>query len=340
MSVLTSDYIAGWYFLQKKANPLIAELQNNQPYYVIEDLDYTRSISTQKKDTIQGDPGTHIIDQSGVTYKTNISSDVLIFKDINTTQVEYKDIFDILLEDYYALLKYFFIPITDLNNSGANFNDLIIQRGNAVFIQNLFEQAQITLGQEISCNINYLCKYDTKFNIDYNDYSSGSQPGFDFIARTARNYDCRFYIDGVNEYFIKSGNLTITATHHPVYIANTFSTVPFYSPQSYHVSGNFTVLSNNIDVQSIPNEANISLLIGDRYLQLGQSSVKSSYSRSMKATESATTFAISFDGYARLGAGLDLSNPNDLDTWVGYLRNKLDEEKFTKVLQKLNALLS
>jgi hypothetical protein len=54
---------------------------------------------------------------------------------------EYKDIFDILLEDYYALLKYFFIPITDLNNSGANFNDLIIQRGNAVFIQNLFEQA-------------------------------------------------------------------------------------------------------------------------------------------------------------------------------------------------------
>jgi hypothetical protein len=340
MSVLTSDYISSWYFLQKKANPYFAELQNNQPYYVIESLDYDRSISTQKKDAIQGDAGTHIIDQSGITYKTSISSNVLIYKALSTTQVVYKDIFDILLEDYYALLKYFFVPITDLNNSGANFNDIVIQGGNAVFIQNLFDSAQITLGPEISCTIDYICKYNNKFNIDLNDYSSGSQPGFDFVARTARNYDCRFYIDGVNEYYIKSGSLTIKPDHEAVYIANTLSAVPFYSPQGYHVSGSITVLSNSIDAQSIPNEANISLLIGDRYLELGQSSVKSSYKRSMKATESATTLTISFDGYARLGAGINLNTPSGLDTWVGYLKNKLDEEKFTKVLQKLNALLS
>lgn len=334
MSVLTSDYISGWYFLQKKANILLAELQPTQPYYIIEDLNYVRSISSQKKDAIQGDPGTHIIDQAGVTYKSTIKSDALIFKDIPGTSVVYKDIFDILLEDYYALLKYFFVPITDLNNSGANFNNLIIQGGNAVFIQNLFESAQITIGQEINCNIEYLCKYDSKFNIDFNDYSSGSQPGFDFIARTARNYDCRFYIDAVNEYYIKSGTLTITASHQPVYIANTLSPVPFYSPQGYHVSGNITLLSNNINVQSLPTDANISLLIDDRYLELGQASIKSSYTRNMNAGESASTFQVAFDGYARLGAGIDLG------TWIAYLKNKLDEEKFKKVLQKLSDLLT
>lgn len=332
MSVLTSDYISSWYFVQKKANPFLFELQNNQPYYIIEDLTHVKSISTQKKDLIQGDPGTHVIDQSGITYKTSVKSDTLIFKEISGTAVDYKDIFDLLMEDYYALLRYFFIPITDLNNTGFNFNNSIINSGNAVFIQNLFESAQITIGQEINCSIDYVCKYDSKFNIDLNDYSSGSQPGFDFIARTARNYDCRFYIDS-NFYYIKSGSITISATHEPVYIANTLSSVPFYSPQGYHVSGNITVLSNNIYADSIPNEANISLLIDDRYLELGQANVKTSYTRNINSGESATTIVIAFEGYARLGAGIDS------ETWIAYLRSKLDEDKFKRVLQKLTNVL-
>lgn len=334
MSLLTSDYIAGWYFLQKKANVFLSENQLTQPYYVIESLSHSRSVASAKKDAIQGDAGTHIIDQTGVTYKTSVKSNALIFKPIETATVEYKDIFDLLMEDYYALLKYYFIPITDVNNYGANFNDLIINRGNAVFVQNLLESATITIGQDIDVDLEYVCKYNSKFNIDLNDYSQNTQPEFDFIARVARNYDCRFYIDQDNQYYIKSGTITINFENHSVYLANTFDEVPFYSPQGYHVSGSITLLSNNIDLQSIPTEANISLLVDDRYLELGQASIKSSYTRSLNAGETASTIVIQFNGYARLGAGIDLA------TWITYLKNKLDEDKFKKVLYKLSNLLS
>jgi len=330
MSLLTSDYIASWFFLQKKDFTGLSQIL--QPYYVLESLDYSKNVGTEAVDLIQGDAGVHVINTSETTFKTTISSEALIIKDVDTTTVQYRDIFDIFLEDYYALLNYFFIPSTDLNNNGGNSNDLF--SGNKVRIENLFNNATITIGQKISCNIDYNCVYSNKFNVAYNNYSEGLQGDFDFIARTARNYDCRFFIDNTNDYYIKSGSLTISMSHKQVYIANTKNSVPFYSPQGYKVTGSITVLVKNFDFENIPTYGNISLLVGDRYLELGQASIKSEYNRKLNASESASTMTIQFTGYARLGAGINNS------TWLTYFQSKLDQEKFTKVLQKINGYLS
>jgi hypothetical protein len=123
-------------------------------------------------------------------------------------------------------------------------------------------------------------------------------------------------------------------SHKQVYIANTKNSVPFYSPQGYKVTGSITVLVKNFDFENIPTYGNISLLVGDRYLELGQASIKSEYNRKLNASESASTMTIQFTGYARLGAGINNS------TWLTYFQSKLDQEKFTKVLQKINGYLS
>ena len=329
MSLLTSDYISSWFFLQKKDYTGLAQIL--QPYYVIESLDYSKSVSTTPVDLIQGDAGTLVINTAGTKYKTTINSEALIIKNVDTTAVVYQDIFDILMEDYYTILNYYFVPSTDLNNYGGNSNDLFT--GNKVRIEHLFNTATITIGQKISCNIDYNCLYSNKFNIVYNNYSEGLQGDFDYIARTAKNYDCRFFIDGTNDYYIKSGSLTISMDYSEVFIANIKDSVPFYSPQGYKVSGSITVLVKNFDFESIPTNGNISLLVGDRYLELGQASIKSEFDRSFKAADTASTITIAFTGYSRLGAGITRA------TWVSYLENKLDQEKFAKVLQKINGYL-
>ena len=141
MSLLTSDYIASWFFLQKKDFTGLSQIL--QPYYVLESLDYSKNVGTEAVDLIQGDAGVHVINTSETTFKTTISSEALIIKDVDSTTVQYRDIFDIFLEDYYALLNYFFIPSTDLNNNGGNSNDLF--SGNKVRIENLFNNATITI---------------------------------------------------------------------------------------------------------------------------------------------------------------------------------------------------
>lgn len=184
----------------------------------------------------------------------------------------------------------------------------------------LLTQAQINIGEEVNCTLNYQCKYTDKFNISVQN--AGSLVNlYDFIARTAKNYDCRFYIDG-NEYLIKSGNITISFEYSEIHIANVSSRIPFYSPQSYSVSGGLKIIARHSDFseipandfQLIPTQGNCSLLIGDRYIELGQASIKSSYTRSL-SPEEIQEIDIKFTAFARAGA--TISNTQ----WQTYMQN-------------------
>jgi len=169
-----------------------------------------------------------------------------------------------------------------------------------------------------------------KFNVKYNDYAQTFQPNFDFIARIAKNYDCRFYIDG-NEYLIKSGSVNINIGYRELYIANTKSQLPFYSPQSHSVTGSLDIIAPHTSYTSIPIEGNCSILIGDRYIELGQASVKSSYSRNLNPGQT-STINISFTAYARLGAGVDR------ERWLTYYLAKIDSNR--SALNNTAALLN
>lgn len=322
MSLLTSDYIGSWYFVKKK--------NSDSPYYLLKSISNDTTFGIDAVDLIQGDAGVLVIDQKEQREKTTLSGNALILKNasgvnnVETNTISYKDIIDLLIEDYYKLLQFFFLSPEDLfisdkftNNQNGQleyFGILLSNLGIAPNNTNLLSNASIQLGESITASLNYETRYDKKFDIVY----AGSEdplkvpPGIldaDFIAREARNYDCRYYIDG-NEYRIKSGSITINIGYKELFLANTYNRLPFYSPQKHSVTGELEIIAPHTSYNSIPVEANCSVLIGDRYIELGQASIKSSYKRSLQSGGEASTITVNFTAYARLGAGIDSTRWN------------------------------
>lgn len=330
MSLLTSDYIGSWYFLKKKGA--------STPYYLLQSVTNTTSHTTQPIDLIQGEAGVLVINQGEQTEKTNIASPALILKNasgvnnVETNTIDYKDVIDLLLEDYYKLLQFFFLSpedlfISDKFNKNQNgeleyFGILLSNFGAGLKNSNLLSSAQITIGDKISCTLDYETRYDKKFDIIYAESESAPEllPS-DFIAREARNFDCRYYIDG-NAYRIKSGSININIEYKQLYLANTYYKQPFFSPQKHTVTGSLEIIAPHASYNTIPVEANCSVLIGDRYIELGQASIKSQYTRKVASSPEAHTISINFSGYSRLGAGIDSTRWN---TYYINLLNKFIE---------------
>ena len=331
MSLLTSDYIGSWYFVKKK--------NSSAPYYLFKSISNTTSYNIQPKELIQGDAGVLVIDQTDQREKTSIAGDALILKNssgnnnVDTNTIQYKDIIDLLLEDYYKLLQFFFLSPEDLfisskfnkNENGEldYYGILLSNLGIAPDNTNLLSSAEIQIGENISANLNYETRYDKKFDIVYAGSESNTNPppdilNADFIARQARNFDCRYYIDG-NQYKIKSGSLSINIGYKELFLANTYNRLPFYSPQKHSVTGTLEIIAPHTEYNTIPVEANCSILIGDRYIELGQASMKSSYSRKLNTGGEPSTITVNFTAYARLGAGIDNTR------WNSYYLHLLNE---------------
>ena len=319
MSILTSDYIAGWYLLEKRSNNNLDTSQ--QPFYLVENISNTTESQIDARQLIQGDAGTLVIDQKGKQEKTTISGNALIINNTVSTSYVYKDIIDLLLYDYYLLLSFMFMSIEEVNNTGnLDFFNLILDAlGLTLENRNLLTSANINIGQSITANLNYNSRHDDKFIIHYNNASEAVQPTYDFIARTAKNYDCRFYLDG-NQYLIKSGSININIGYSENYIANTKSSLPFYSPQSHSVTGSFEVIAPQSSFQSVPTNANCSLLVGNRYIELGQAVQISNIKRELNPG-TYSTISFNFTAYARLGAGIDFTR------WTTYYLDKINNRR-------------
>lgn len=343
MSLLTSDYISSWYFIKRNNNTG----QSGEVYYLLKSITNTSTTNASPKDLIQGEAGTLVIDQTGQTEKTDIQSDALILNNadsvnnVDTLTKTYQDVIDLFLYDYYLLLSFFFLTPEDINNTADLdwFNKLLEQFNLTINNKNLLTSASINVGTNVTCNLSYLTRYDHKFDIVYNELTTENYLPYDFIARTARNYDCRFFIDG-NQYKIKDGSVNININYKDIYIANTKSKLPFYSPQSYSVSGSITILAKHDEFNFVGNEGNCSLLIGDRYIELGQGSIKTNYTRSLNADNSATTVTINFTGYARLGAGIDSVRWNTYYLQLLQLIKDNNSNDYLTILNQLNTWLS
>ena len=322
MSILTSDHVGGWYLLRKKAANVFD--QTTQPYFLLGDLSNTTTISARPVELIQGEAGIIVIDNNGSENKLSLSGPPIIINTLPGANLLYKDILDLLIEDYYGLLSFYFLPMTDINNSANQiyYDALMNSLGLNVASPNLLESASITISETPSINLTYNCKYDQKFQVQYNNVAQNVYGASDFIARTAKNYDCRFYIDSnqqnslqkpdvyKREYKIKSGSISINIGYAKNHFANVRTQFPFYSPQSHSVSGSIEIIAPYDSYDTIPTSGNCSLLIGNRYLELGQASIKSSYKRKINASQNVSTIEISFTAYARIGAGVDSTRWN------------------------------
>lgn len=288
MAIYTSNHIGKWHWLKYDNNIVL-----------VEEFTSNSARGVQAKSLIQGDAGVHVMSYNGVTQTCTLSSDVLLeipqarfslnsrVPTVVTPPFNpgYRDIFDLLISDFGIVKSNLF---------------------NQTFIQprNLLTSASIQIGNSIRCTLNYNCYFDQLFQqIEFAEYFPQN---FDFLARTAKNYDCRFYATEGNDQMLKvlSGSININVTYAKVFLLNLESDYPLYSPQAYEVSGTITVPTKNwyemrdLFDSKIVSNINISLLVGNRYLRLGQTVIEDSLNLTMN--DNLMTAEISFKGYARI----------------------------------------
>ncbi len=288
MAIYTSNHIGKWHWLKYDNNIVL-----------VEEFTSNSARAVQPKSLIQGDAGVNVMSYNGLTQTCSLSSDVLLqipqgkisFNSSVPSVVippfnpGYRDVFDLLITDF-GIIK------------SNLFNQSFIQP------RNLLTSASIQIGNTIRCSLNYNCYFDQLFQqIEFAEYFPQN---FDFLARTAKNYDCRFYATEGNDQMLRvlSGSININVTYAKVYLLNLESDYPLYSPEAYEVSGTITVPTKNwyemrdlFDSKLVSN-VNISLLIGNRYLRLGQTVIEDSLNLTMN--DNLMTAEISFKGYARI----------------------------------------
>ena len=288
MAIYTSNHLGKWHWLRYNSNILLIEEFTSE---------IARAVS--HKNLIQGSAGVHVLSVNGITETCTLSSDVLLqlpqgqnFVNGKTPKIvippynpAYKDIFDLIITDF-AIVK-------------AN-----LDRQSYMSQRNLLTSASISIGSNIRCTLNYNCLFDKMFDeIKFVDAYSKAN---DFLARTAKNYDCRFFATaGFDEtYKVLSGNININVSYQKVYLLNLESEYPLYSPQGYEVTGSIVIPAKNwytlrdMYKSQVVKLTNISIVIGNRYLRLGQVIVEDSVKLSMG--DNMMTAEITFKGFARL----------------------------------------
>ena len=289
MAIYTSDHIGKWYLLDhSELGYVLTETFNCK---------IDREVSALK--LIQGNPGTVVFSNNGKSFRSSLSSDVLIKQIAGKSCVNefephvtvkkppfseiYSDTFDLLISDLQKI------------------KDSMYDGSQKVLPKNALATATIQIGNTIKCNLEYNCKYDDIFNVTYVNQT----PIEDFLARTAKNYDCKFYVSNDDNFETKilSGSIQINIQYTKFFMINYFTDTPIYSPQHYEISGNITIPFKDADevLQKFNTypilPVNLSILIGDRYLKIGQTSFQDGIDISFN--ENMNTADISFKVYAR-----------------------------------------
>jgi hypothetical protein len=303
MAIYTSDHIGKWHWLKYDNNIVLAE-------------EFTSEISraVSNKQLIQGDAGVHVMSVNGKTMTSTLSSDILIEipqakYNLNSSVPNvitppynpgYRDVLDLLITDFALIRANLYNP------------DYWFMRP-----KNLLTSASLQIGSTIRCSLNYNAYYDQIFELI--QFADAFPSNYDFLARVAKNYDCRFYatqgynnFDSYNNFSsgydqilkVLSGSININVNYSKMYLAGTESEYPIYSPQGYEVSGSITIPAKNwyqlrdLFNSKVVSYTNFSLLVGTRYLRLGQAVIEDKMNLSMG--DNLMTAEISFKGYGRL----------------------------------------
>jgi hypothetical protein len=279
VAILNSTNISDWYYFEDK---------DTLKRYLFENFDSNKKIEVSPKKLLQGFPGTLAMDIGGSNWNTKFSSLALILND----DPLYKDIFDLLKTDFETIKQFLAFHNKTLTN------------------RNLLSSASINIDQNVSVNLEYLQKFDTILNFK----NIISDPLEDFVGRTAKFYDTSFYVtlDKENQNIlplnILSGSINIAIDYDKMYFVNSETDLPFQNPQFYTISGSFNTyiayseldnfLLDQVSLDKLfPFNANCSVLIGDRYLELGQVNIQSDLS--FKKENGFLSIGINFTSYAR-----------------------------------------
>ena len=269
MPLIPSNYINSWYKVQDKLPPY--------NFYILRTITSTLNQVVEKKDYIQGDAGTHVMSIRDNVWNTNIVSPVLIIQQLDRSSYDFLDSFDLFLQTFYKLRTYF----KEVTESLADNPESDIYLTTA----DLLSRATIQINDStVDVNLSYLNNFDQMFklllpNENYLKASDNSKSkqnandlAIDYLSRTARFYDVKFYIPEDNiEFIVKSGTINVQVDYAKLFFINSNTSQPFYKPKGYSIQGEVDLIIP-VDtwtsiIQPTPNDLN-RVLPGQNFMQL------------------------------------------------------------------------
>jgi hypothetical protein len=234
MPLIPSNYINSWYKVQDKLPP--------HNFYILKSVSSTLNQVVEKKDYIQGDAGTHVMSIRDNVWSTSISSPVLIIKQLDASEFDFLDSFDLFLQTFYKLRTYFKEVTEALEDDPES--DIYLTTGD------LLSRATVQINDTgVDVSLTYLNNFDQMFNFllpgenfvkksDNQNATNANLEKLSYLSRTARFYDVKFYIPEDNvEFIVKSGNINVSVDYAKHFFINSNTSQPFYKPKGYSING-------------------------------------------------------------------------------------------------------
>ena len=253
--------------------------------YILEKFNLQQFNSLSDKQMIQGSLGVRVMDVGELYWKSQIDSTALIYENgVNT--------------DIFALLTLLWANVTNVNTG-------------AVPQQPLLEKATINITKDaVKCNLNLKSDLPTYFSIVT---GGATEP----IARTAKWYDCTLTINNGPIGFggtstsvgIESAEIELDTKINQRYFIGQGQT-PFFSIESYKISGRITILASPAEMLNVANlipfqnrgglvrtgASSLVLNIGGLNLYIGLAAMNSDYTRTIQAGD-VNKITVSFTSY-------------------------------------------
>jgi len=253
--------------------------------YILEKFNLTQTNSLSDKQMIQGSLGVRVMDVGEIFWTSQIDSTALIYENgINT------DIFGLLTRLWGNILRI---------NSGA------------IPEQPLLDKASINITKDA-------VKVSMTLKSDYANYFSINTGGAtEPIARTAKWYDCLLTINNgpigyggtSTTVGIESAEINLDTKMNQRYFIGQGQT-PFFSVESYKVSGRITILASPADMLNVANiipfqnrgglvrtgASSLVLTIGGVNLYIGLAAMNQDYTRTIQAGD-VNKITVSFTSY-------------------------------------------
>ena len=329
MPLIPSNYINSWYKVQDKLPP------NN--FYIFRSIISTLNQVVEKKDYIQGDAGTHVMSIRDNVWSTSINSPVLIIKQLESEYL-FLDSFDLFLQTFYKLRTYF-KEVTEATEDDPE-SDIYLTTAD------LLSRATIQISDSgVDAHLTYLNNFDQMFEFllpdqdfvkeqeqkkdksseeNTTEYKSNKEikntSTIDYLSRTAKFYDVKFYIPEDNvEFIVKSGTINVSVDYVKLFFINSNTSQPFYKPKGYSIQGEVDLIIpadiwasiikpefNNLDrvlpgqnfMQLIKEKVNCSIGIADgRMFKVGLVNATSDFNLTMDSG-SLPSLRVKFETYA------------------------------------------
>ena len=329
MPLIPSNYINSWYKVQDRLPP------NN--FYIFRSITSTLNQVVEKRDYIQGDAGTHVMSIRDNVWSTSINSPVLIIKQLESEYL-FLDSLDLFLQTFYKLRTYF-KEVTEATEDDPE-SDIYLTTAD------LLSRATIQISDSgVDANLTYLNNFDQMFEFllpgqDFvkeqeqskdksseektTEYKSNKEikkaTTIDYLSRTAKFYDVKFYIPEDNvEFIVKSGTINVSVDYAKHFFINSNTSQPFYKPKGYSIQGEVDLIIpadiwasiikpefNNLDrvlpgqnfMQLIKEKVNCSIGIADgRMFKVGLVNATSDFNLTMDSG-SLPSLRVKFETYA------------------------------------------